>query len=73
MEKISYSLVAARGVEITQGEISVNKTFGSFDVQLTLPEDINLGSTNVEFTVKLNNVDHQHTHTFDVQEVIGIF
>src|SRR5690348_11467673 len=65
--KLKYSVTDPRKISIAQGEVPILPAFGSFDLLLKLPENINLGTTQLHLTVEtLPNATH--IHNISVQE-----
>jgi len=64
---LGYVLRDAVGREIASGKADLN-AFGAFDFQINLPETINLGYQNLEFSVKSPLENTSFTHRFQVQE-----
>lgn len=67
-EKLRYFLKDSRGQLVHEGDLQTNQ-YGAFDVTVTLPDNINLGSGRVEFLwERSNSTNSTHNHTFHVQE-----
>ncbi|MBX7174925.1 MAG: Ig-like domain-containing protein, partial [Pyrinomonadaceae bacterium] len=67
VSKVDYVLKDAKNIEIAKGSAQLN-AFGAFDLQLKLPETINLGYQRLELKT-VSNLDEKETfHNFQVQE-----
>ncbi|MBT3188530.1 MAG: hypothetical protein HN736_03810 [Anaerolineae bacterium] len=66
---VNYSLIGAQGNELATGRVDVN-LLGGFDLVLELPENVNLGYTQLQLNAEGSlNVDYySHTHSFQIQE-----
>jgi hypothetical protein len=54
---------------LTQGEFVLNKIFGSFDLLLKLPENMNLGDASLVLEIEQHE-GSEYTHVLGVQEVV---
>ncbi|MFU8804350.1 MAG: MG2 domain-containing protein, partial [Bradymonadaceae bacterium] len=67
-QALNYRVVEPRGNEITSGQIPINN-FGGFDLKFSLPDDANLGTARVEFTLSGGvSQGRTHRHSFQIQE-----
>jgi uncharacterized protein YfaS (alpha-2-macroglobulin family) len=64
---LNYVLRDSVGNEILRGSAELN-IFGAFDLQLKLPENINLGYEKLEFSTESNLENKTFEHQFQVQE-----
>ena len=67
---VNYSLIGAQGNELATGRTDVN-LLGGFDVALSLPEDVNLGFTQLLFQAQDASGQFENssfTHSFQIQE-----
>lgn len=64
---VSYILRDSRNNEIAKGTAKLN-AFGAFDIELKLPENINLGNQSLQLTAVSNLETKEFTHQFQVQE-----
>lgn len=64
---LKYVLRDSLGNEILRGSAELN-VFGAFDVQLKLPENINLGYQRLEFSTESKLENKTFWHQFQVQE-----
>ncbi|HVE57857.1 MAG TPA: alpha-2-macroglobulin family protein [Pyrinomonadaceae bacterium] len=64
---LNYVLRDSLGNEILRGSAELN-IFGAFDLQLKLPENINLGYEKLEFSTESNLENKTFRHQFQVQE-----
>ncbi len=64
---LSYVLKDSRGSEILKGKAELN-IFGAFDLQLKLPETLNLGAQKLELTADSRLADRILSHRFQVEE-----
>ena len=62
-KSLNYRLLDSRGNEVTKGVARLGE-LGGFDFKLSLPKDLNLGSTRVE----LRADGDSYNHNFQVQE-----
>jgi uncharacterized protein YfaS (alpha-2-macroglobulin family) len=67
IKQVQYKLVDPRGVKITEGDAVFNPTFGSFDITLTTPTNVNLGSASLHLDTAIGS----HIHTINLQEVLS--
>ena len=68
-----YEVLDSKGVKILRGNLVLNKVFGSFDLNINLPENINLGDTSLQISGDHKELKVFHKHTFQVEEVRYIF
>lgn len=73
-ESLTYRVIGSQGNEVTTGEAEVNAV-GGFDIAFDLPENVNLGIANVQFSIaggSLNLVKNlnsrEYWHSFQIQE-----
>ncbi len=59
----------SRQIELVHGDVDFNSTFGSFDLSVKIPEQINLGHVHIIFQTSNTSKGHEHKHKFEVQEV----
>ncbi len=64
---ISYVLKDARNVEVGKGTAQLN-AFGAFDLQLKIPENVNLGNQRLELKTVGKLDSNEFSHSFQVQE-----
>ena len=64
---LRYVLRDSVGREVLSGNADLN-SFGAFDFQLKLPENINLGSQSLRLITESKLENYEHTHQFQVQE-----
>lgn len=66
---VNYSLIGSQGNELATGHADVN-LLGGFDLVLELPENVNLGYTQLQLNAEGNlNVEYySHSHSFQIQE-----
>ncbi|HRH45106.1 MAG TPA: MG2 domain-containing protein, partial [Pyrinomonadaceae bacterium] len=64
---ISYVLKDALQNEISKGTATLN-AFGAFDLQLKIPENVNLGTQQLELKAVSNLDSSEFRHSFSVQE-----
>ena len=64
---INYVVRDERGNEFAKGTASLN-AFGAFDFKIKLPDNINLGYTNVEISTTSSLAGAATNHSFQVQE-----
>ncbi|CAF1355694.1 unnamed protein product [Rotaria sp. Silwood1] len=62
---IDYTVQDPRGEQLLQSKVELNN-YGAFDVQFTLPDNVNLGHGWVTFN--LQDSLSSHTHQFKIQE-----
>ncbi|CAF3181371.1 unnamed protein product [Rotaria sp. Silwood2] len=62
---IDYTVHDPRGEQLLQSKVDLN-TYGAFDIQFTLPDNVNLGDAYVAFNL-LDSVN-RYTHQFKIQE-----
>lgn len=65
--RVAYSVMDPFGNEVATGEATLSK-LGGFDLSFTLPENINLGYANINFTLRGALLGGQYNHSFQVQE-----
>ena len=70
---MEYILYDARNIELKRGDIQVHKIFGSFDLAVTLPENMNMGDTSLTIKGFHNKKSVEFTHKFVVQEVFVLY
>ena len=68
--KIDYIVSDSHGVQITTGQVELN-SFGSFSLEFTLPDNVNLGQASVSFSNQ--KLQFNQYHSFRIEEVIFIF
>ncbi len=64
---VTYQLNDATGNSLANGQIQVN-ALGGFDLALTLPETVNLGSAQLVFNALSSLDGSQYYHSFQIQE-----
>lgn len=64
---VNYVLKDSRNVQILSGTAKLN-AFGAFDLELKLPENVNLGEQHLEFTAASLLGEKEFTHNFQVAE-----
>jgi len=64
-QSVSYHVWGPQGNEIDTGEIETT-ALGGFDFSFTLPENINLGNAQIEFSAPMGY--NRHYHSFQIQE-----
>ncbi|MGI8884395.1 MAG: MG2 domain-containing protein, partial [Pyrinomonadaceae bacterium] len=64
---LNYIVRDSRGNEIAKGAGNLN-AFGAFDFKFKLPDNMNLGSANIELNTKSSLPGYQHYHNFQIQE-----
>ncbi|CAF3804548.1 unnamed protein product [Rotaria sp. Silwood1] len=62
---IDYTVHDPRGEQLLQSKVKLN-TYGAFDIQFTLPDNVNLGNAYVAFI--LPDSVNSYTHQFKIQE-----
>ncbi|CAF1154724.1 unnamed protein product [Rotaria sp. Silwood1] len=62
---IDYTVHDPRGEQLLQSKVKLN-TYGAFDIQFTLPDNVNLGNAYVAFN--LPDSVNSYTHQFKIQE-----
>ena len=64
---LTYILKDSLDNQISKGTVKIN-AFGAFDLKLTLPKNINLGSQQIEFKTGSKLETSEYTHSFRVEE-----
>ncbi|HZH34830.1 MAG TPA: MG2 domain-containing protein, partial [Pyrinomonadaceae bacterium] len=64
---LTYVVRDARGNEITKGDALLN-AFGAFDFKFKLPDNANLGYSQIELRTQSNLSGNYHSHGFQIQE-----
>ncbi|RLD02383.1 MAG: hypothetical protein DRI46_00070 [Chloroflexi bacterium] len=70
VSRVSYQVIGSQGNELASGQVDVN-ALGGFDFHFTLPENANLGYTQIIFSPigTLSGIDHNnYYHSIQVQE-----
>ncbi len=70
VSKVSYQVIGSQGNELASGQADVN-SLGGFDFHFTLPENANLGYTQININPigTLSGIEHNnHYHSIQVQE-----
>ena len=62
---VDYTVYDPRGQQLQQSKVQLN-TYGAFDIQFTLPDNVNLGDGRVEFY--LPDKQTGESHNFKIQE-----
>ncbi len=65
-KQVHYTAFGPRGNKLTEGDTPLDSSDG-FDLDLALPDDVNLGYARVQFSLDSQN-RHAYNHSFQIQE-----